>query len=178
MDLVDLIAEKRFIGQEFLTWLWFKSEQRSGFIEVAGMGDIGLIFEKHLLLESGEGESFEKIVCQGLQAELREGRTGLKMGKKLEQARLRLTRGEYEWLLTLKGSLLEYRSVKLPRTVEGVDEGDDPLAVEGRILDRIGLLETVVGTIDELFRIFLELRTGSDWPEERQALAKWIDRVN
>ena len=40
MDLVDLIAEKRFLGQEFLTWLWWKSEERGGTVEVTGRGDL------------------------------------------------------------------------------------------------------------------------------------------
>jgi len=70
MDLVDLIVEKRFLGQEFLTWLWWKSEERGGSIDIPGSGDITVVFEKHMLLESGEGESTEKIVCTGLQAEL------------------------------------------------------------------------------------------------------------
>ncbi len=38
MDLVDLIAEKRFLGQEFLTWLWWKSEERGGSVSLPGPG--------------------------------------------------------------------------------------------------------------------------------------------
>lgn len=34
MDLVDLMVEKRFVGQEFLTWLWWKSEERGGSVEL------------------------------------------------------------------------------------------------------------------------------------------------
>ena len=41
MDLVDLIHEKRFLGQEFLAWLWYKSEERGGSVEVPGRGDVG-----------------------------------------------------------------------------------------------------------------------------------------
>jgi len=40
MDLVDIIAEKYFLGQEFLTWLWYKSEERGGAIELPGIGDL------------------------------------------------------------------------------------------------------------------------------------------
>ncbi len=36
MDLVDLIEEKRFLGQEFLTWLWWKSEERGGVVALPG----------------------------------------------------------------------------------------------------------------------------------------------
>ena len=72
MDLVDLIQEKRFLGQEFLAWLWYKSEERGGSVELPGIGDVMVVFEKHMLLEFGEGESNEKVICRGLQTELKE----------------------------------------------------------------------------------------------------------
>ena len=111
MDLVDLIQEKRFLGQEFLAWLWYKSEERGGVVDVPGIGDVLVVFEKHMLLEFGEGEASEKVICRGLQTELQEPRTGLMMGKKLEQARIHLVRGEYEWHFTLTAALLEFRNV-------------------------------------------------------------------
>jgi recombination associated protein RdgC len=175
MDLVDLISEKRFLGQEFLTWLWFKSDMAGGAVTTT-MGDIGFIFEKHMLLEMGEGESHEKVICQGLQAELKEARTGLRMGKKLEQARIHMIQGEYEWHMTLKASLLEFRSMKTPKTMAGTEEGDDDAAVEGRILDKIGLLETGYRIVDELLMQFIKLRIGSEWPTELTQIQKWVQQ--
>lgn len=176
MDLVDLIAEKRFLGQEFLTWLWYKSDERGGTVELLRSGDIQVVFEKHMLLEYGEGEALEKAICQGLHTELREARTGLLTGKKLEQARIMLVEGEYEFHLTLKGSLFEFRSVKLPKTVAGTEEGDDPEAVEGRLLDRAGLYETAIRIVDELFRLFLTVRVSPEWPAEMERVRTWINK--
>jgi hypothetical protein len=180
MDLVDLMVEKRFLGQEFLTWLWYKSEERGGvvFLEKSG-ADIVLVFEKHILLESGEGESYEKLICQGLQAELQEARTGLAMGKKIEQARIMMTRDEHEFHFSLKGSVFEFRSVKLPKTLTDSDEADDLGAVEGRLLDRIGLYQIPMRTVDELFAMFLKIRVSSDeWPAELERLRSWIKKAN
>lgn len=174
MDLVDLIAEKRFLGQEFLTWLWYKSDERGGSVYLPSTGDILLVFEKHLLLEYGEGDALEKLICQGLQSELQEARTGLSMGKKLEQARILLRRGDYEWKFTLKGSMMEFRSVRLPKTMTQAEEGEDAAAVEGRLLDRIGLYEELLRTVDELFRMFLAQRVGAGWPEELEKVRTWI----
>ncbi len=177
MDLVDLILEKRFLGQEFLTWLWFKSEEQGGTVQVPGVGDVLLVFEKHMLLEYGEGDAFEKIICQGLQAELNEARTGLRMGKKLEQARIHLVQDEYEWYMTLKASMLEFRSVKPPKTLAEAEEGESEEALEGRLLERIGMLETATRTVDELFRVFLEIRTSpSGWQAELARIRKWIHK--
>lgn len=177
MDLVDLIAEKRFLGQEFLTWLWWKSEERGGSIEIAPDGDITVVFEKHMLLESGEGESSEKIVCTGLQAELQEARTGLQMGKKLEQARILLGHNNYEFSFTLAGSLMEFRNVRLPKTeaTDG-DKGENPEEVEGIILERIYLFEELIRLVNELFRLFLERRVSADWHKELLSIRNWVEK--
>lgn len=174
MDLVDIISEKKFLGQEFLTWLWYKSEERGGAISLPGTGDIQVVFEKHMVLESGEGESLERLICRGLQTELQEARTGLRMGKKLEQARIYLARDDYEWRLSLAATLLEFRNMSLPKTVSAGEDSSDPLAREARILERIGMSEVAMHTIDELFRMFLKIRISAGWAQERAALKAWI----
>ena len=179
MDLVDLMVEKRFLGQEFLTWLWYKSEERGGAVYLENTGtDVEIVFEKHILLESGEGDSYEKLICQGLQAELQEARTGLAMGKKIEQARIMMIRDDHEYHFTLKGSVFEFRSVRLPKTMTDSEEGNDPDALEGRLLDRIGLYEISMRTVDELFKMFLDKRVGDDWPVELEKLRNWIKKAN
>lgn len=178
MDLVDLIAEKRFIGQEFLTWLWWKSEERGGSVALTGSkdfsGDITVVFEKHLLLEYGEGESSEKCICSGLQSELKEGRTGLIMGKKLEQARIQLAHGDYEWNFTMAAAVMEFRNVKLPKTGAAQDGGDSPEETEGRILERIFLFEELVRLVQSLFRMFLEVRVDQGWKDELVKIRRWV----
>jgi recombination associated protein RdgC len=180
MDLVDLRGEKRFLGQEFMTWLWYKSEERGGVVFLENTGtDVVLVFEKHILLESGEGESYEKLICQGLQAELQEARTGLAMGKKIEQARIMLTRDDHEFHFSLKASLFEFRSVKLPKTLTDSDESGDAEGIAGRLLDRIGLYQIPMRTVDELFGMFLKKRVSSEeWPPELAKLRNWIKKAN
>ena len=177
MDLVDLINEKSFLGQEFLTWLWFKSEERGGAIFLDSVGDIQLLFEKHMLLEYGEGDSHEKMICQGLHSELQEARTGLLMGKKLEQARIHLVRGEHEYHFSLKGSLMEFRNVKPPKTMAASEESNDPAAREGMILEKISLHEDLVRTMDELFRMFLKVRVSGQWQEELDRIRAWVHKA-
>ncbi len=174
MDLVDIISEKKFLGQEFLTWLWYKSEERGGAILLPEAGDIQVVFEKQMLLESGEGESLERLICKGLQTELQEARTGLLMGKKLEQARIYLAKGDYEWRLSLSATLFEFRNVSLPKTVASSDDSSDPVAWEAKVLERIGMSEEVMHTIDELFRMFLKIRISSGWSQEKAGIKAWI----
>ena len=174
MDLVDLIQEKRFLGQEFLAWLWYKSEERGGNVELPGTGDILVVFEKHMLLEYGEGVDSEKLICRGLQTELKEARAGLALGKKPEQARVRLARGDYEFSVTLTAATMEFRSVRLPKTA-GTEDGDDPDSLEGQILERIGLFEELTALVNELFRMFINIRGSSRWPEELVKIRSWVN---
>ncbi len=178
MDLVDIIQEKKFLGQEFLAWLWYKSEERGGSVELPGFGDITVIFEKHMLLEMGEGEENEKIICRGLQTELREAKAGLALGKKPEQARIRFVHGDYEFGVTLTAATLEFRNVKLPKTVSAQDEGDDPESIEGKILERISLFEQLNEIVNEFFREFISIRVADGWNDELAALRKWTVQVD
>jgi len=174
MDLVDLIQEKRFFGQEFLVWLWFKSEERGGSIDLPGIGDVLVVFEKHMLLEFGEGEASEKVICRGLQTELKEARAGLLMGKKPEQARIRLARGDYEFSVTMTASTMEFRNVRLPKTVGESEEGDDPESLEGRILERISLFEQLQELVNDLLRMYITVRTSDQWADELAGIRKWV----
>lgn len=176
MDLVDLISEKRFVGQEFLTWLWWKSEERGGSISLPDRGDIIVVFEKHMLLEYGEGESNEKLICSGLQTELQEARTGLLMGKKLEQARIQLVHAEHEWNFTLAAALMEFRNVRLPKTAgTESDGGNNPEETEGMILERIYLFEELIRLINELFYMFLKIRVDEGWLDELNKVRAWVN---
>lgn len=179
MDLVELIEEKRFLGQEFLTWLWSKSEERGGSIALPNRGDVQVVFEKHMLLESGQGESSEKLICSGLQTELLEARTGLRIGKKLEQARIQLIQDTYEYNFTLAAAMMEFRSVRLPKTAGSEGEGaDNPEETEGMMLERIYLFEELVRIVNDLFRLFLFVRISDDWPKEVQRINSWINKAS
>ncbi len=175
MDLVDLIQEKRFLGQEFLAWLWYKSEERGGSIDVPGRGDISVVFEKHMLLEYGEGENAEKVICRGLQTELKEARAGLGLAKKPEQARIRITAGEYEFSLTLVAAALELRNIRLPKTVDAADEGNNAESLEGRILERVALFEQLSALVNDLFRLFINIRASQEWEAELVKIRAWIN---
>lgn len=178
MDLVELIEEKRFIGQEFLTWLWWKSEERGGSVALFEHGDIQVVFEKHMLLESGEGESAEKLICSGLQTELQEARTGLQVGKKLEQARIQLTHDSYQYNFTLTGATMDFRNVRLPKTADTEKENSQqPEEMEAMMLERIFLFEQLIRLVNDLFRMFLTVRVGSEWRNEAAKIRTWIGKA-
>ncbi len=61
------------LGREFLTWLWFKSEERDGAVALDKKEEVELEFIRRIVLEGGEGSHAETVVCHGLNAELAAG---------------------------------------------------------------------------------------------------------
>ncbi len=161
-------------GREFLTWLWFKSEERNGRVLIPGAGESEIFFIRRLVLESGDGEYAETVVCQGLHADLKEGKEALRQGKKITAARLRVVHDKTEWEFTFKADRFHFQSMKLPTLPENEEEEIDR---EGQLLDRIALIEKAAGMMDLLFQSFLERRLSNDWEGDFTRMQKWISQI-
>ncbi len=166
-------ARDLILGREFLTWLWYKSEERNGIINVPGSGENEVIFLHRLVLASGDGEYSETVVCQGLHADMKEGKEALRRGKKIKEARLRLVKDESRWEFTLKADMFQFQSLKLPAVMELEDETDR----EGRNMERIFLVEKAVATMDGLFSAFMQMRRSPRWEtDEIPSMGKWVNQ--
>jgi hypothetical protein len=160
------------LGREFLTWLWFKSEERNGSLMIPNEGDIELIFLQRLVLESGEGEYSETVVCRGLHADLEEGKAALRKEKKIKEARLKLGIGIDQMEFTFKTDLFQFQSLKVPSPTDSEEEERDK---EGRLLERIYFTETATVTMEKLFSFFLEKRLSPEWiTGEMHGMKKWL----
>lgn len=177
-DIIDLIREKEFLGREFLTWLWFRSDTSGGVVRILNGEDVAVSFERFIMLESGEGDAGETVTCRGLQASLSEGMSALEAGKKVSKAHLRLGKGEYEWKLTITGRTFDIASLRVPKTVQaGYD--DEELSWEGKVLERAFMVSTSLEVLDKLFSTFISIRLSHNkWQEEKTALGQWVAAKN
>ncbi|OPY04430.1 MAG: recombination associated protein [Syntrophus sp. PtaB.Bin001] len=167
-------VDRTSLGREFLTWLWFKSEERNGVISLPGTGDIELLLVRRLVLESGDGEYAETVVCQGMHSDLKEGKEALRQGKKIKEARIRLDKDEGTWEFTLKADRFSFQSLKLPVMTDKLDDQEDR---DGAILERIYLVETATKTMTQLFRLFLEIRLSPNWlSTEAPRIKNWLQQ--
>jgi recombination associated protein RdgC len=160
------------IGREFLTWLWFKSEERNGRITQPGGKEVELHFLKRIALEAGEGEYSQGVVCHGIHAELKEGKEAIRQGKKVKEAVLKITHDLNEWEFSFKADSFHFQSLKLPQT----DWQETPEDPSGSLLERIYLIENAVKTIDSLYESFLQIRYSPQWEgKETKLLTKWLE---
>ena len=165
--------ELALIGREFLTWLWFKSEERNGSIALSQTEEIELHLLKRIALEAGEGEYSQGVVCSGLHAELTEGKEAIRQGKKVKETFMKLHRDQNEWEFNFKADTFYFQSMKMP-AAEWQPEPEDPSAA---LLERIYIIENAVKTMDELFSNFLKVRFSTEWAEkEKPLLGRWIKK--
>lgn len=166
-------AEASLISREFLTWLWFKSEERNGRIVSPSGEEVELHFLKRIVLEAGEGEYSQGVVCHGIHAELIEGKEAIRQGKKVKEAGIKLIHNQNEWEFTIKADSFHFQSLKLP-IQDWQEPPEDP---SGSLLERIYLIENAVKTIDNLYESFLQIRYSPHWEgKETKRLTKWLEK--
>lgn len=171
MDLDRAASVSLALGQEFLTWLWFASETGNGLFRTKSGEAFTLNVEQKVAVQGGEGEAKETAVCSGPMAELVEARLGLRTGKKVNKAQVRIEKDEASWQVFLDAATLTMQGLKTPKVDMKVEEGEDP---DARILEKMYLLEKCLEYVDSVFAQFVEVRFGDRWPEEVVSLRRWL----
>ena len=165
MDLAQMIEEKRFLGSEFLLWLWFTEERDDG-VHDLGSESVEIFFDDRLQLEAQFAEAETSDLKGGAPARSPEARKALQGGKRVSKARLRLRKGEREWVFEVMGPSFALAGVNTPAILSKGE--DEPF------FERMFLLEELHDAWRGLYRVFLEERLGSNWDATRDHIAGWI----
>lgn len=176
LDIAVAYNKYKYLGNEFLTWLWYAIESDLPLSPLAGIPDqtVALAVGNTIVLENSQGDkATEKITIKGDDAGLEEGTTALKKGAQVTQMNLILTIGDEEFRFTLKGESMNVTSLKTPAT--GAAGSDDEL--EGAVLEKIYLISKVDTVIDTLFKSFIKKRLSDEWKnQDLAAIRTWINR--
>jgi hypothetical protein len=174
MDFLDILREKAFLGREFLTWLWFKSDRTGGRIELPGGKAIEVLFLDKMLLDLSETDTAQSVTVKGEQSELREGMAALKEGKKIEEARVSIRSTENDFTMVLKGTWFSFGALRTPPTLPTA-EADQDESAEGAFLEKVSLVEEAMDSVDALFGYFLKMRISPEWETaELPEIRRWI----
>ncbi len=175
MDFLDILREKAFIGREFLTWLWFKSDKTGGRVDVDGGRTVEALFLDRMTLDMMETDTPQTVTLKGEYSGLREGLAALKEGKKIEEARISLRTGENDFTVMIKGTWFSFGGFKTPPILPNAEFGEDE-DHEGAFLEKTALIEEGMGIIDALFSRFIKLRISPEWEAaEVPAIRRWIE---
>ncbi|HLC17313.1 MAG TPA: hypothetical protein VJL89_13925 [Thermodesulfovibrionia bacterium] len=175
MGLLETIEKTEFLGSEFLTWLWYMSEKHTGMFEIQDIGSVEVWFYDNVKLEKGkDGGNRESIICKGATSDLKEARLGLRTGKRLKEARLKIIIDDDEWFLTIDSGFLDFRQLKTPKIDKSDFAGDDKDA-DAAFYEKVYLFERAVNVIDNLFMAFIQERLSNGWHQTAvPAIRQWI----
>lgn len=192
--MADRIELRRFVGREFLLWLWLESELFDATLETKEHGQFGLWLEGRLVLNEGK----ESTVIKGvLPAAHREAKEALLRGKTVDRAGLHLSFGDHECTFTLRGDTLGIAGLVPPRKPKEEEpaavvleqpkrrraprkrEAEDEMAV-GEIahetfFERMRFTGEVEALLTALYRDFLTLRLSPTWDTAIvPTLERWV----
>ncbi len=169
MDIINRINATRYLGREFLTWLWYRSATQQGIFELPD-GAVEVWFDARLTLESQGDLKEQNVIKAESPTETTEAHAALLTGKLVSEARLRVVHGQKQWSLAMKGDTLGVSGVKIPALLSRED--DDQL------YERFMLIEEIEDMLAALFRQFMELRLDDAlWRPEIQAIRTWVHEV-
>ncbi|MCP3875268.1 MAG: hypothetical protein GY699_19205 [Desulfobacteraceae bacterium] len=174
LDIAVAYNNYRFLGNEFLTWIWFLIENDEQTILQCDNEARGLEIGNRMVLENRWANGMETITIKGDTVGLEEGLLALRKGAAVTDINLIYKSGSVQWQFSLKGESLNFSSIKLPET--GAAENSDDM--EGLVLEKLYLYEKPFQFIDQLYRRFIKLRLSQKWKQTTDNMKKWIQSDN
>jgi len=174
LDIATAYNKYKFLGNDYLTWIWFLIENNHNISSIINSKDIiTLEVGNSIVLENKLGDkSKEKITIKGDQAGLEEGTTALKKGAFVTQINLICKINEDEYKFTIKGESFNITGLKTPKT-EILKNEDE---IEGLVLEKAFLGFNIFKVIDTLFLKYIEQRTSDEWNNKGlQDIKNWIE---
>ena len=171
LDIAVAYNRYRFLGNEFLTWLWFAIENDMEKIRQCDAELLDLDVGNRMVLENKLANGKENITIKGDAAGMEEALLALSKGALITDLHLVYKSGSVEWQFSVKGESLSFSGVKLPETGP-MEAGEE---MEGIILEKIFLYEKPFRLLDTLYQQFIKLRLSEKWNTHTlPSMKKWI----
>lgn len=172
LDIAVAYRRYQFVGDEFLTWLWYVIEKERPLLnnidkEMASL-EVG---NRMVLVNRYRQDNDETVSIKGDGANMDEGLLAIRKGAMVAEINLLYRAADREWRFNLKGESLNFSSLRVPETgkVETREE------IEGAVIDKIYLCERIVDLVNGLFAHFIKLRVSAEWSAKIvPAIRKWI----
>jgi len=171
LDLSVAYSRYRFLGDEFLTWLWYLIETNQDAFRSADPDCTALEIGNRVALENRKGKSIERITIKGDDAGLEEGKLALKKGALVTELAMVFKTGNHEWQFSIKGESLNVSNLRAP----GPTLPQSPEEMEPFLLDKTQQFYKIIDFIDKIYKFFIRERISKNWSSKTTpALKKWV----
>ena len=172
IDIATAYNKYKFLGYEFLTWLWFILENAPEKAAVPGQMIRTAQIGNRVILENPQLDRTERITAKGDSTNFDTGMLSLRQGALVTEMSLLLKGDGHEWHLVIKGENLSIANLKTPSTAPVESAGD----VENAVLEKAFLVEQALMWMDRLFRTFIKDRISLSWKQRTiPAIRDWIN---
>lgn len=170
MGMLELVQQKAFLGREFLTWLWFRSDVEPR-IQLGDSRSVEVELMDSIMLDAHYGDAKSSVLRGESPGTSPEAAVALLEGKKLRRARFKLLGTDIDWTATIDGENFNLTGLKLPKVGK--------LPFEEVMQLRIDYIRDFEEIFQELFQTFLELRLDDEnWAAELERIHTWtLDKV-
>ena len=125
----------KFLGFEFLTWLWFMMDNDQEELRRIDKDLDSLFVGNRIVLENQLHDTKETVTIKGDDIGLEEGILALKKGAVVTEISIVYGTGDYEWRFSVKGENLNLGNLKPPETGP-LESAED---IEGVLLEKVYL---------------------------------------
>lgn len=167
-DMIDLGAEasqKKFLGTEFLLWLWYRIEKEDNYFTV-NENSFEVSFDDQLMLEVQLAEAEQTRLKGGAPAHAPEAYKAIQYGKRIAKARMRIAHAEREWKFMIDAETFAMSGIKIPAVLK--DAEDD------KIDERLYLIQELDDVWSGIYHQFLRIRLAPEWTKETQEITDYI----
>ena len=155
-----------FLGNEFLTWLWWHWENNDDTIELSDGSEVTGMFARTLSLDCARGENGKESISSDSPVALPEAMLAIRMGKLPRKAGVTLIRNNEQFDFALKAESFTVGGARIRQIGNDTDVRDQN--------DRIESIRQLSDTIDMLFDVFCEVRFGKAWSSQLQKIQSWL----
>jgi len=171
LDVVVAYNRYKFLGYEFLTWLWFIMETDPNKLRNIQPELLELNIGNRLVLENRQSGAVESITIKGDEAGLEEGRLALNKGAMVSEINVAYRSGDHKWQFSLKGESLNISTLKVPETSPVESENE----FEGALLEKIYLHDKAISLLEGIYQQFIKTRVSNVWIDQVVPnMKKWI----
>ena len=167
-DLLERIESTRFLGSEFLLWLWLRAEIVNQPISVGDFGELEVWLDNHLTLQS-DIDPNERVTVRGAAPSgSAEAREAVRSQKFPVRARVALRNEERDFACVLVAQRFAVASGVIPAVL--TKETDDAFQERMTLVERLSL------TLDGLYAAFLRERLTATWQDAWEpAIVCWAE---
>jgi len=176
MDLQTLTRSKRFLGSEFLIWLWFRIEENDE-MTVFPRGSsapvrLNLWVDDRVVTSASSGQI--NLLRGGDPANSAEAAVALLSGKSVRELKLGFNiHGVGEYRATLDATNLRPKGLVLP----SFEQDEENEIMPALIPLRVRQVDFFLRILDGIFSVFIDDRVSPDWEKTiNNGINEWITK--